>query len=57
MQLAENELCSVLILYLIIVCIEINDWINLKVLLPVIKYPRNNSNVYEKWFLLSLIHI
>ncbi len=50
-QLVENELCSTLILYLIIVCIEINDWINLKVLLPCIKYPRNNSMMFEKWFL------
>jgi len=50
-QLAENELCSVLILYLVIACIEINDWINLKVLLPVIKYPKNNSKFFEKWFL------
>ena len=50
-QLIENELCSVLILYLVIACIEINDWINLKVLLPVIKYPKNNVTFFEKWFL------
>ena len=50
-QLADNELCSILILYLVIACIEINDWINLKVLLPVIKYPKNNSSFFQKWFL------
>ena len=50
-SLAENELCSVLIIYLVIVCIEINDFINLKVLLPVVKYPKNNASFFEKWFL------
>jgi hypothetical protein len=51
---SENELCSVLYLYLIIVCLELNDWVNLKVLLPAIKYPNNNVNLFEKWFLYQI---
>lgn len=50
-QIAENELCSVLFLYLIIACIEIHDWVNLRVLLPAVKYPENNSVLFEKWFM------
>lgn len=50
-QIAENELCSTLLIYLINVCFEVNDWVNLKVLLPSIKYPANNANLIEKWFL------
>ena len=56
-QIAENELCSVLFLYLVIVCIEINDWINLRVLLPAVRYPENNNSLFEKWFLYSFFNM
>lgn len=55
--IAENELCSVLYLYLVNVCFELNDWVNLKVLLPSIKYPNNNVNLFEKWFLYQVFSI
>lgn len=56
-QIAENELCSTLLIYLVIVCVELNDWVNLKVLLPAIRYPNNNSVLFEKWFLYQLLHM
>ncbi len=55
-QIIENELCSVLYIYLIIACLEINDWVNLKVLLPAIRYPSNNSVFFEKWFLFQVFN-
>ncbi len=50
-QISENELCSVLFIYLILACIEIHDWTNFQVLLPAIKYPENNTIQFEKWFI------
>jgi hypothetical protein len=44
-------LCSVLYLHLIVACFELNDWVNLKVLLPAVRYPGNNVELFEKWFL------
>jgi hypothetical protein len=54
--IVENELCSVLYIYLIVACLEINDWVNLKVLLPAIRYPNNNSVFFEKWFLFQVFN-
>lgn len=56
-QLGDNELCSCLFLYLVIVCFELNDWANLKVLLPNLKYPSNNPNLFEKWFMYQVFNI
>jgi hypothetical protein len=56
-HIVENELCSALLLYSVIVCMEINDWINLKVLLPAIRYPNNNSSFFEKWFLYQFFYM
>ncbi len=56
-QVAENQLCSALFLYLIIACIEIHDWTNLRVLLPAVKYPEANSSWLEKWFLYHLFNM
>jgi hypothetical protein len=53
----ENELSSVLFLYLILASIEINDWINLKVMLPSVKYPKNNEIFFEKWFLYQFFNM
>ena len=55
-QIVENELCSVLLIYLIVACLEINDWVNLKVLLPAIRYPNNNASSFEKWFLFQFFN-
>jgi hypothetical protein len=55
-QIVENELCSVLLIYLIIACLEVNDWTNLKVLLPSIRYPNNNYNQFEKWFMFQFFN-
>ncbi|CAF0982652.1 unnamed protein product [Brachionus calyciflorus] len=55
--IGENELCSTLFIYLVIVCFEINDWINLKALLPSIKYPNNNINFFEKWFMYQFFNV
>ena len=54
--MSDSELCSVLYLYLILGCFEINDWTNLKVLLPAIKFPERNSILFEKWFLYQLFN-
>lgn len=56
-KIVENELCSVLYLYLVIACIEINDWVNLRVLLPAVRYPENNTLFFEKWFLYQFFHM
>lgn len=56
-QIGENQLCSVLFLYLIIACIEIHDWVNLRVLLPALKYPESNAGWLEKWFLCHLFNM
>lgn len=56
-QIVENELCSTLFIYLIIVCFEINDWVNLKALLSSIKYPNNNINLFEKWFMYQFFNL
>lgn len=56
-QLDENELSSVLLVYLVIGCFEINDWINLKILLPELKYPANNHELFQKWFLHQFFQI
>lgn len=53
----ENDLSSVLFLYLILASIEINDWINLKVMLPSVKYPKNNETFFEKWFLYQFFNM
>ena len=50
-------MCSVLFLYLTIVCFEINDWANLKVILPNVKYPSNNLYLFEKWFLYQIFNM
>lgn len=55
-QMSENEICSVLYIYLILGCFEVNDWTNLKVLLPAIKFPERNSSLFEKWFLYQLFN-
>lgn len=54
---AENELCSVLFLYMVVVCVEINDWINLKVLLPAVRYPKNNELFFERFFLYQFFNM
>jgi hypothetical protein len=56
-QLEESELSCVLLIYLVIGCFEINDWINLKILLPEIKFPSNNSDLFQKWFLYQFFNI
>jgi hypothetical protein len=50
LKIEENDLCSTLLIYLVIFCIEINDWINLKVLLPAIKFPENIGLQFSKLF-------
>lgn len=55
--IGENELCSVLFLYLVIACFEFNDWVNLKALLPSIKYPNNNFACFEKWFTYQFFNV
>lgn len=55
--IGENELCSVLYLYLVIAGFEFSDWVNLKALLPSIKYPNNNSAYFEKWFMYQFFNI
>lgn len=55
--IGENELCSVLFLYLVIACFEFNDWVNLKALLPSIKYPNNNTAFFEKWFMYQFFNV
>ena len=55
-QIVENELCSALLVYLIVACLEINDWVNLKVLLPALRYPNNNYAQFEKWFLFQFFN-
>lgn len=54
-NIAHNELCSCLYLYLIVACFELNDWSNLKVLLPTVRYPNNNQEQFEKWFVYLLM--
>ena len=54
-NIAHNELCSCLYLYLIVACFELNDWSNLKVLLPTVRYPNNNQEQFEKWFVYMLM--
>ena len=56
-QLEESDLSCVLLIYLVIGCFEINDWINLKILLPEIKFPANNSDLFQKWFLYQFFNI
>lgn len=56
-QIIDNELCSCIYIYLIIACFELNDWSNLKVLLPSVKYPNNNVDQFEKWFIYLIITI
>ena len=57
LKTAENELCSVLFLYLVAACVEINDWINLKVLLPALRYPKNNELFFERFFLFQFFNM
>ena len=56
-KIAENELCSALFLYLVIACIEINDWVNLRVMLPAVRYPENNKLFFEKWFIYQFFNM
>ena len=56
-QIVDNELCSCIYLYLIIASFELNDWTNLKVLLPTVRYPNNNLEQFEKWFIYLIINM
>ena len=56
-QIGENELCAVLFNYLIIACMEIHDWVNLRVLLPAVRFPENNETLFEKWFMYHFLHM
>ena len=44
-NIAHNELCSCLYLYLIVACFELNDW----------SYPNTNPEQFEKWFVYLLM--
>jgi len=57
LKTSENELCSVLFLYFVIACVEINDWINLKVLLSAVCYPKNNEPFFERFFLYQFFNM
>jgi hypothetical protein len=50
----ENEIACVLTLYYILECIETSDWVNLKHVIHLVKYPQSNEG-FEKWFLLQFI--
>jgi hypothetical protein len=45
-----SDFCSLLVLYYVIECIDLNDWLTLKYLLSIARIPTNNPN-FEKWFL------
>ena len=51
---AEFNLCCILTIYYILECIDLNDWINIKLILPIVKFPDNNNN-FEKWFISQFI--
>ena len=51
----ESDVCCILTLYFVLDCIELKDWNNVKHILPILKYPDNNSSSFEKWFLNQFI--
>ena len=50
----QHDICCVLTLYYILECVELNDWNNIKHILPILRYPENNNN-FEKLFLSQFI--